>query len=390
MDELFNIFNPAWWMNENNNAPEIIDAIIFLLLLAPVAYLFVFTLASLSKQKHIYPPAPTTCKFLVLYCVRHNGHEVIGAIDYFFDTQLYPREMYDIVVAASELPEEELIALLEMPINIVVPDQEKSSKIYSIQQVMERYSPNEYDMVLIFNSDNRIMPSALELFNNAYYSGCDAIQAHRMTENLTTPVAVLNATSEEINNNIFRKGHTKLNFSAALIGSAIALDFNIFHKLAPKLSGNDLSKALEMALLRENIYIEYLEEVICYAKKEESYKEYGQKRTHWSSARWNSFFFSLTHLPEAFIKGNWDYCNKLFQWIIPSRFLLIVLILAAAFITTVINWPLSIKWYSLLLGYFLTLVLAMPGGEISRQFRYSIKSIPKHILHTLLNRFIKK
>ena len=75
---------------------------------------------------------------------------------------------------------------------------------------MERYSPHEYDAITIFNSDNKVVPNALELFNNAYYSGCDAIQAHRMTENLNTNIAVLNATSEEINNHLFRKAHTAL------------------------------------------------------------------------------------------------------------------------------------------------------------------------------------
>ena len=83
-----------------------------------------------------------------------------------------------------------------MPVNIVVPDKEHCTKIYAIQQVMERYSPHEYDAITIFNSDNKIVPNALELFNNAYYSGCDAIQAHRMTENLNTNIAVLNAAKK--------------------------------------------------------------------------------------------------------------------------------------------------------------------------------------------------
>ena len=74
----------------------------------------------------------------------------------------------------------------------------------------------EYDAITIFNSDNKIVPNALELFNNAYYSGCDAIQAHRMTENLNTNIAVLNATSEE-NERRPSPAHPALGFSSALI-----------------------------------------------------------------------------------------------------------------------------------------------------------------------------
>ena len=199
--DIFSIFNPDWWMDESNNALQIADSILFLIMAIPVAYLLICAIFSLGRYKNPYPQAQVQQRFLVLFTVLRNGKEVINAINHFLDTQLYPREKYDISVAATQLPEEDLVTLLQMPVNIVVPDKEQCTKVYAIQQVMERYSPKEYDMVVIFNSDNRIVPSALDLFNNAYYSGCDAIQAHRMTENLTTSIAVLNATSEEINNN---------------------------------------------------------------------------------------------------------------------------------------------------------------------------------------------
>lgn len=286
--DIFSIFNPEWWMDESNNALQITDSILFLLMAIPVLYLFICALFTLGKYKNPYPEARIKHRFLVLFTVLRNGKEVIHSINHFLDTQLYPREKYDIAVAATQLPEEDLITLLQMPVNIVVPDKEQCTKVYAIQQVMERYSPKEYDMVIIFNSDNRIVPIALSLFNNAYYSGCDAIQAHRMTENLTTSIAVLNATSEEINNNLFRKAHTRMGFSSALIGSAMAFDFEMFHGLAPKLKGSDISKAMETALLQENIFTEYMEEVVCYSKKEENTDGYEAQRMGWLRSQYSS------------------------------------------------------------------------------------------------------
>ena len=248
MNDFFSIFNPDWWMDENNNALQMTDAILFLLLTIPVVYLFIYALASLGKYKNPYPPAAKQHRFLVLFAVLRNGKEVIESINYFLDTQLYPRDKYDIAVAATQLSEEDLVTLLQMPVNIVVPDKEKCSKIYAIQQVMERYSPREYDAIVIFNSDNN--------------SGCDAIQAHRMTENLTSNVAILSATTEEINNRLFRKAHTMLGFSSALIGSGMMFDFEMFHRITPRLEGTDLTKAMEVELLKENIYTEYMEEII--------------------------------------------------------------------------------------------------------------------------------
>lgn len=385
MNDFFSIFNPDWWMDENNNALQMADAILFLLLAIPVAYLFVYALASLRKYKNPYPAAAKQHRFLILFVVLENGREVIESINHFLDTQLYPRDKYDIAVAATQLPEEDLIALLQMPVNIVVPDKEQCTKIYAIQQVMERYSSKEYDVIAVFNSDNKVVPNALELFNNAYYSGCDAIQAHRMTENLNTSIAVLNATSEEINNNLFRKAHTILGFSSALIGSGMMFDFEIFQNIAPRLAGSDLAKATEMELLKENIYTEYMEEVICYCKKTNDAAGYSQERQRWLSAEYRSTLLAIIQFPVAFLQGKWDLCEKFLQWLLPSRFLLIAYIVLCAVVITLLNWPLAIKWYVLLLCLFISFLMAMPEGEISRKFRHSFWSLPILVVTSLLS-----
>ena len=41
MNDIFSIFNPDWWMDENNNALQMTDAVLFLLLAIPVSYLFI-------------------------------------------------------------------------------------------------------------------------------------------------------------------------------------------------------------------------------------------------------------------------------------------------------------------------------------------------------------
>ena len=168
ISSIFNIFSIDWWMNENNNALQMTDSVLYLLLAIPVVYLFVCALFSLGKYKNPYPAADVQHRFLVLFTVLRNGKEVIESINHFLATQQYPREKYDIAVAATQLPEEDLVTLLQMPVNIVVPDKEYCTKVYAIQQVMERYAPDEYDIILILNADNHIVPDALHMFNNAY------------------------------------------------------------------------------------------------------------------------------------------------------------------------------------------------------------------------------
>ena len=89
MNDIFSIFNPDWWMDENNNALQMTDAVLFLLLAIPVAYLFIYALASLRKYKNPYPPSPKRHRFLVLFVVLKNGKEVIESINHFLDTVSY-------------------------------------------------------------------------------------------------------------------------------------------------------------------------------------------------------------------------------------------------------------------------------------------------------------
>ena len=78
--DFFSIFDPDWWMDENNNALQIADAILFLIMALPVLYLFICALFSLGKYKNPYPDANVKHRFLVLFTVLRNGKEVIHSI----------------------------------------------------------------------------------------------------------------------------------------------------------------------------------------------------------------------------------------------------------------------------------------------------------------------
>lgn len=51
--DIFSIFNPEWWMDESNNALQITDSILFLLMAIPVLYLFICALLHWEIQEPI-------------------------------------------------------------------------------------------------------------------------------------------------------------------------------------------------------------------------------------------------------------------------------------------------------------------------------------------------
>ena len=178
-----------------------------------------------------------------------------------------------------------------------------------------------------------------------------------------------------------------------IIFSVKAFDFEMFHKIAPTLKGSDMSKAVETALLKENIYTEYLEEVVCYSRKEENTDGYEAQRIGWLRSQYSSTMFALKKLPLALLQGEWDYCNKLFQWLLPSRFLLIAYIVLISIGITILDWPLSIKWYTLLAVIGITFLMALPDGEVNKRFRRAIWALPLLIFTSIfshITRFFKR
>lgn len=63
MSDIFNIFSIDWWMDENNNALQMTDSVLFLLLAIPVAYLLLCALFSLGKYRNPLPGGSRTAPF---------------------------------------------------------------------------------------------------------------------------------------------------------------------------------------------------------------------------------------------------------------------------------------------------------------------------------------
>ena len=110
--------------------------------------------------------------------------------------------------------------------------------------------------------DTVVDTNFLEVVNNTYASGSNAIQTHRIYQERPNNVSILNAITDEINNSILRAGHVNLGLSASLNGSGTAIDFTWFKENIRHLKDDDDEKVIESLLLRERIYVEYLNNMI--------------------------------------------------------------------------------------------------------------------------------
>lgn len=166
-----------------------------------------------KKAPYTYPKANKQCRYAILFPAYMEDNVIVDSIQSFLK-QDYPRDLYDIIVVSDQMQEETIFKLREITAKVTQISDPMSTKIYALEKAIEYIEQEKlsFDMVVILDADNVVKPDFLQKINDAFYSGCLAIQTHRVAKNRDTNTAVLDAVSEEINNSIFRKGHTRLGF----------------------------------------------------------------------------------------------------------------------------------------------------------------------------------
>ena len=363
---------------------DILDWIFIFVLGLPVLYLFVFAAASTRARKDTYPPARLQRRFVTLIPAYKSDAVIVHAAQSALQ-QDYPQELHEVVVIADRLQPATLAELRRMPIRVLEASFENSSKARALNFAVGEIGPDGAEAVAILDADNLAGREFIARMNDALDSGIQAVQAHRTAKNRDTDTAVLDAASEEVNNSIFRRGHVALGFSSALIGSGMAFDYKWFRENIACCTTSGEDKELEALLLRQGIYIDYLDDVRVLDEKVQGEGAYYNQRRRWLAAQWYSLKAAVRDLPGAVLEGNLDYCDKLVQWMMPPRVLLLGLIPLAALVVTFVDPASSAKWWLLLAALLFALCFAIPDYLVDKPLKRAIRKIPLLMLLMALN-----
>ncbi len=364
----------------------VIERFLFIIMAITVGYLLLFSLFSIKKRDVIPFVSSKKVKFLILIPAYKEDVVIMDSVNSILE-QDYPIDKIELVVISDKMKEETNNALSKFPLTILEINPEKSSKGFALNYAMNNIAESNYGMVVILDADNVVDPSFLSHLNNAYYLGSIAIQTHRVAKNINSQVAILDAISEEINNSIFRKGHVNMGLSSALIGSGMAIDYKWFKAHSGKLVSAGEDKELEIMLLKENIFIDYLDQVFVYDQKVEKEKAFYNQRRRWLAAQFWSLYVGLKYIPKALFSANVDYLDKMLQWAMLPRIMVIGVIATMLVITTFFSLYLSLKWWFILLLLLFALAIAIPDYLITKQSTKAIKRLPILLLLMFLNMF---
>lgn len=365
------------------------DIILFILLAINVAYTFFFVIASFFYKSPKFKKADSILSFLVLIPAYKEDGMVVECVKSALK-QNYPEESYEVAVVSDRMSPDTNSILASLGASVIVFEPESSSKAKALNHAITYYSERAFDEVVILDADNVVKSDFLCTLNEAFNSGCRVVQAHRTAKNTDTEVALLDAISEEINNSIFRKGHTAVGLPSALIGSGMAFEFNWFKNAVSKLETAGEDKELEILILKERVFINYLNDLLVYDEKTKRDSTYYNQRRRWIAAQFHSLSTGAKWLPNAILSANIGYIDKIFQWSLLPRVATLGFLIISFGLALIINPYSSLKWGVLAIIFSISLISSIPHSLREKISARSLLKLPIIFTLTILNFFRTK
>ena len=361
---------------------HILSWALFIYFAANTLYLFVIALCGRLIRPQKFSMQGEKFQIAVLIpCIREDKIILNTAMQ--ARTHNYPDSRFSVTVIADKLKPETILALRKIPVNVMEVNLDMKSR--SLHAALEAFQDANPDIVMILDADNIMAPDCLEKVNSAFHAGFEAIQCHRTAKNKNTAVALLDAISEEININLFRRGPSLAGLSAAPIGSGMAFKAGLIREIFSTqeiLENPGEDREIDMQLMRRHIKMEFLDDALVFDEKVDNAVIFEKQRVRWLEAQ-------LSHIKRFFdsdMKGtqkSFLFYNKFFQNLLLPRVLTLVVfcvLLMIIIIQFLFRLPLLAPhpdiWLAMMGMYFLTLFISIPQSFYSVQTLGALSKVP--------------
>jgi glycosyltransferase involved in cell wall biosynthesis len=327
-------------------------------------------------------------RFIVLIPTYHNGKSVMMTINSILG-QSYPMRQFDVTVIADHEEEMTLFHLAQQPITLLTPNFDKSSRIKSLQLAINNLPQFKiYDVAVILEAGDVVEPEFLTQINDAYESaGTKAIQTHKLSLNRDTVTARLSAVFEEINNSIFRRGHISVGLPTSMQSSGNAFEFNWLKDYLQYAKPYWTDKELEAVLTRQHIYIDYFDNIYVYGEKSREADDFNRQHRGWIWAQFKTFLRNARYLPAAIMNRHYYLLDKLLQWMLIPRMIMMLFIMAMSLIIPFIYMSAALKWWALFAIVVLIFAIATPNYLVDEKWDRTFFLVPVVLLSPILNKF---
>ncbi len=358
---------------------SIITGLMFIYLGVYSLYLFVFSVAGKLVSVKTPPQSAVLAKFVIYIC-SYKEDEIILNSAAAAVTLDYPKELFHICVIADSMKPETIEKLKQLPIQVLEVVFENSTKSKALHKAIEN-TADGFDAAVVFDIDNIAAPDFLYKLNDYLQAGDRVIQGHRVAKNTNTSIAVLDAISEEVNNHLFRKSQRVFNLSAAIIGSGMVLEYQLFKEVMLQIDAvGGFDKEMGLILTRNKISVAYAENALIYDEKVSNPEIFKKQRRRWLAAQFNLLrVYGGTGFTALFKEGNFDYFNEIYHTAILPRIFMLGLMPLMLLIALVIPgvWPGWQLWLTATILCYTSILIAIPASFLNRRLFGAMLRIPR-------------
>jgi cellulose synthase/poly-beta-1,6-N-acetylglucosamine synthase-like glycosyltransferase len=342
-----------------------------------VPFLF-WTASFFTRFKRPRAPSPANqADYAIIVTAFEEVHSIPAVVDSLLHLN-YPNFLIYVVADNCDVSElnfrNEQVVLLTPEVTVA---NNLASHFYAIRNFRRAHN-----RITIIDSDNLADPGYLDALNKLFDEGFLAVQGLRKPKNMDTPIARIDALTDCYYHFYDRKLLFRLGSSAALSGSGMAFDANLYTACFSDvcMEGAGFDKVLQFILVNRNYRIAFAADAIVYDEKTSQATQLVSQRSRWISAWMRHFHYGFTLVAKG--AGTWKKNPFLFGMMLlrPPLFLLVVLSFLCLVTDLVFHWPLTGFWVA---GFCLFVVafciaLFQPGND--RRLQTAIFHLPAFIL----------
>ncbi|RYY53559.1 MAG: glycosyltransferase [Chitinophagaceae bacterium] len=331
----------------------LVAGIIAVYLLIPGFFLLVYLLRKLFRAKGYGEKKPLLTDREFEFGLIITAHEETEFITPLVDSilkQTYGRFAIYVVADKCDISG---LKFTDPRVNVLRPEDPLNSKIRSINYGISHFRPG-IDAMIILDADNLLHPLFLATMNTYFRKGYRAVQADFKPKNTDSHFARMDAIGDVFNFFVEREMRMELGLSAAIWGSGIAVDLELYREVEYSSHLGGFDKKLQAHLLQRVPQIGFAREAVLYDEKIDSGASLETQRTRWINAQFKYMKIGFRLMLEGIRKGSFNIAYVAFVTIRPPLFLLLLIAFFITGLSFLIDLRLGFVWVGLLLLFGLS------------------------------------
>lgn len=364
---------------------NILDILLFVIVALTVTYILFYSFSSNRYQRIDTGIIRKKGRFLIVTTCTTYDLNIDETIKSLLKVD-YETKDYDIVVVGNKLTPLQSIKLAQYPIHLIRMQDDNFNRNRAHQYVIQNFQNMKiYDQIIFIDPNETVSADFLYEVNKVLQSGIRFFQLHCRTIQNPTSASVISSTMGEINNSIFRKGHVAVGLPSALSPSGLVIDYDWYKRNSQNIDSEDEVKSLEAMLLKEKIFVDYIDEICLYSRPVSKSAEIVRKRKRWVKNQIPTFFSNLKKLLPAILNWNMSLSDKIFQWIMVPRMIMMGIIIVMSILLPFIYFTMVLKWWALFLIVTFAFALATPDYIVDSNWTKSMLLLPVLIFQSAYN-----